>query len=182
MEASHLTKDEKTKTVRKTRKEEVVVVNLEFWPVIASVIVILIAIATSNRAIRGNVDELRRELGGRVDGMQREMNERFEEVNERIVAVRIEAIEHFKDVDKRFGEVNERIDAVRLEMSERFGEVNNRFGEVNNRFSEVNNRFGELTERLGRLEGLVEGIGYAQRQKDGVRSGEKDHRPMLPRS
>ena len=82
--------------------------SAEVWTVVSAAIVILIAIAAANRALR------------------REMSERFGEVNER-----------FGEVDKRLGEVNERFDgvgeriaALRAEMIERFGELSERLGRV----------------------------------------------------
>ena len=51
-------------------------VGLEYWPVVATGVVILIAIAASNRA-------LRRELGGRIDAL----GERVAEVRERLARV-----------------------------------------------------------------------------------------------
>ena len=58
-------------------------VGLEYWPVVATGVVILIAIAASNRALRGEMSELRRELGGRIDGM----GKCLAEVRERLARV-----------------------------------------------------------------------------------------------
>ena len=88
-------------------------------------------------AIAASNRALRREMNGHITELRREMNERFEEVG------------------KRFEEINERITAVRLEMTERFGEVR----------QEMLERFGELGERLSRVEGLLEGMGFAQRKR-----------------
>ena len=122
--------------------------SAEIWAIVTVGIAILVAIAASNRA-------LRREVNGHITELRREMNERFEEVG------------------RRFEEVNEHITAVRLEMAERFGEVrqemNERFVEVNERITAVRlemlERFGEVGERLGRVEGLLEGMGFAQRKR-----------------
>ena len=48
-------------------------VGLEYWPVVATGVVILIAIAASNRALRGEMSELRRELRGEMSGLRREL-------------------------------------------------------------------------------------------------------------
>ena len=66
------------------------------------------------------------------------------EMNGHITELRREMNERFEEVGRRFEEVNERITAVRLEMLERFSEVG---------------------ERLGRVEGLLEGMGFAQRKR-----------------
>ena len=166
-------------TTEEAGDEAEVVVSAEFWSIISVAIVILIAIATANRATRREVNqrmvEMRRELGGRIDGLgermsavQLEMSERFAEVNERIAAMRTE-------MSERFGE-------VRAEMGERFGEVRAEMGE---RFGEVNERIAvlraEVTERTGRVEGLLEGIGYAQRKRTSKkRGGEHGAAPPQP--
>ena len=115
--------------------------SAEVWSIVTVGIVILIAIAASNRA-------LRREMNGRIDGLGKRMDTLAESVTE----VRLE-------MSERFGEVNERIAAVRLEMAERFGEV---------------------TERLGRVEGLLEGIGFAQRKRAGKVRGDGERGASLP--
>ena len=72
-------------------------VGLEYWPVVATGVVILIAIAASNRALRGEMSELRgamselrrelrgemSELRGRIDGM----GKCLAEVRERLARV-----------------------------------------------------------------------------------------------
>ena len=56
-------------------EKEVVVVSLEVWSVITTGIVILIAIATSNRSLGQHIDRLAEQLGnvrerlGRVEGL-----------------------------------------------------------------------------------------------------------------
>ena len=55
-------------------------VGLEYWPVVATGVVILIAIAASNRALRGEMSELCRDLGGRIDAL----SERVTEVTEQL--------------------------------------------------------------------------------------------------
>ena len=125
----------------------------EFWSIISVGIVILSAIGTANRATRREVNERMAEMRRELGGRIDELSERIGEVNERIAALRTEMIE-------RIGEVNERIAAVRTEMSERFGEVN---------------------ERIGRVEGLLEGIGYAQRKRAGKERGDREHGAVLPR-
>lgn len=114
--------------------------SAEVWSIVTVGIVILIAIAASNRAMR-------REMNGRIDGLGKRMDALAESVTE----VRLE-------MSERFGEVNERIAAVRLEMAERFGEV---------------------TERLGRVEGLLEGIGFAQHKRTGKVRGDGERGASL---
>ena len=125
--------------------------SAEIWSIVTVGIAILVVIAASNRAMR-------REMNGHITELRREMNERFGEVNERITAVRLEMTERFGEVrqemTERFGEVNERIAAVRLETSERFSEV---------------------IERLGRVEGLLEGIGFAQRKRAAKERSDGEH-------
>ena len=108
--------------------------SAEVWTIISAAIVILVAIATSHRAMR------------------REMNERIDALGERVTSLRMEMIERFGEVGERFGEVNERITTLRAEMNERFGKVNEHIATVR----------GELNERLSRVEGFLEGMGYAQ--------------------
>ena len=109
----------------------------EFWSIISVGIVILIAIATSNRALRGEMNE---------------MSRRIDALSERIAAVQLE-------MNERFGDVNERIAAVRAEMNE---------------------RFREMGERLSRVEGLLEGIGYAWRNRAGKERSDGEDGPALP--
>jgi len=87
-------------------------VSADFWPVITVGIVILIAIATSNRS-------LRRELGERIDGM----GKRIDGLSERIDGVRRELGERINGVQRELGE---RIDGVQRELAdvrERLGRV-----------------------------------------------------------
>ena len=122
--------------------------SAEVWSIVTVGIVILIAIAASNRALRREMSEMRQEMNGRIN----ELAGRINELGERIAAVRLE-------MSERFGEVNERIAAVRLEMVERFGEV---------------------AERLGRVEGLLEGMGFAQRKRAGKGRRDEEQGPTLP--
>ena len=93
--------------------------SADFWPVITVGIVILIAIATSNRSLRRElgeridgmgkrvdglserIDGVRRELGARIDGVQRELGERIDGLGERIDGVQRE----LADVRERLGRV-----------------------------------------------------------------------------
>lgn len=121
--------------------------SAEVWSIVTVGIVILIAIAASNRAMR-------REMNGRIDGLGKRVDglgERLDGLAECVTGVRLE-------MSERFGEMNERIAAVRLEMVERFGEV---------------------TERLGRVEGLLEGIGFAQRKRAGKVRGDGERAVSL---
>ena len=86
--------------------------SADFWPVITVGIVILIAIATSNRS-------LRRELGERIDGM----GKRVDGLSERIDGVRQELGERIDGVQRELGK---RIDGVQRELAdvrERLGRV-----------------------------------------------------------
>ena len=60
-------------------------VGLEYWPVVATGVVILIAIAASNRALRGEMRELRRDLGGRID----RLGELVDGLSEGVTEVRV---------------------------------------------------------------------------------------------
>ena len=82
--------------------------SAEVWTIISVGIVILIAIATSHRALR------------------QEMNERFREVNERFKEVN----ERFREMSGRIDGMNERIASLRAEMIERFGQLSERLARV----------------------------------------------------
>ena len=86
--------------------------STEVWTVISVGIVILVAIATSHRA-------LRQEMNQRF----REVNERIGKADERIADLRAEMIEGF-------GKVNERITAVRGELIERLSHVEGLLGGI----------------------------------------------------
>ena len=75
--------------------------NAEFWPVITMGIVILIAIATSNRS-------LRREMGERIDGL----GERIDRLEERIDGVGRKVSERLGEVRERLGRVEGMLEAV----------------------------------------------------------------------
>ena len=47
--------------------------TLEAWTVIGTGVVILVAIAASNRQLRGEINELRDHMTNRMDGMQAEI-------------------------------------------------------------------------------------------------------------
>ena len=126
--------------------------STEVWTVISVGIVILVAIATSHRALR------------------QEMNERFREVNER-----------FREVNERFGKADERIADLRAEMIEGFGKVNERItavrGELLDRITAAR---GELSDRLSHVEGLLEGIGHVLRKRTGKERRGAEHGPADP--
>ena len=77
--------------------------SADFWPVLTMGIVILIAIATSNRS-------LRRELGERIDGVQRELGKRIDGLSERIDGVQRE----LGDVRERLGRVEDLLEGFGL--------------------------------------------------------------------
>ena len=137
--------------------------STEVWAVISVGIVILVAIATSHRALR------------------QEMNQRFREVNERIDVLRAEMIEGFGKVNERFGKADERIADLRAEMIKGFGKVNERItavrGELLDRITSVR---GELIERLSHVEGLLEGIGHVLRKRTGKERRDTEHGPAHP--
>ena len=92
----------------------------EIWSVMTMGIVILIAIATSNRSLRRELNEringVQRELSERIDGVQRELSERINGV-QRDMSERIDGVQR---------ELSERIDA----LSERIADVRERLGRV----------------------------------------------------
>ena len=100
--------------------------SADFWPVITVGIVILIAIATSNRS-------LRRELGERIDGM----GKRVDGLSERIDGVR--------------RELGERIDGVQRELGERINGLGKRIDGVQRELADVRERLGRVE---GLLEGF----------------------------
>lgn len=97
----------------------------EAWSTIAVGIVILVAIATSNRAMR-------RELGGRID----QLSERIDQLNER-----------FNGLSERVARLIERVDR----LSGRVDRLSERFGEMSERIGKMGERLGRVE---GLLEGL----------------------------
>ncbi len=81
--------------------------SAEVWSIVATGIVILIAIATSNRSLR------------------REMNQRIDGLSERINAVETSLNERINAVEKS---LTERINAVENRLIERLGDVRERLG------------------------------------------------------
>ena len=79
--------------------------SADFWPVLTMGIVILIAIAASNRSLRRElgerIDGVQRELGKRIDSVQRELGERIDGLGKRIDGVQRE----LADVRERLGRV-----------------------------------------------------------------------------
>ena len=107
----------------------------EIWSILTTGIVILIAIATSNRSLRREtserIDGLRRELGARIDGL----SGRFDGLNGRV-----------DGLNGRVDGLGQQVDGLRREMNEYLGDVR---------------------ERLGRVEGLLEGLGFARNRLHG---------------
>ena len=131
-----------------TNAKEVAFVSPEAWSTIAVGIVILVAIATSNRAMR-------RELGGRID----QLSERIDQLNER-----------FKGLSERVARLSERFDGLNervARLSERVDRLSGRVDRLSERFGEMSERIGKMGERLGRVEGLLEGLGLTQRRRAG---------------
>ena len=88
------------------------VVSPEIWSILTTGIVILIAIAASNRS-------LRRETGERIDGLRRELGARINGLSGR--------------VDRLSGRVDglgQQVDGLRREMHEHLGDVRERLGRV----------------------------------------------------
>ena len=75
--------------------------GLEYWPVVATGVVILIAIAASNRALRGEMSDMRRELGGRITEVHREMSGRIDALSKRVHGLG----ERVTEVRERLGRV-----------------------------------------------------------------------------
>ena len=124
--------------------------SLEVWSIVTTGIVILIAIAASNRALRREISELRRETGEQIAGLRREMTEQ-------IAALRQEMTEQVNALRQ---EMTERIDGVRRELTE---QINVLRGEMNERMDGLGEYVGDVRERLGRVEGLQEALGFARR-------------------
>ena len=141
--------------------------STEVWAIISAVIVILVAIATSHRALRQEMNERFREVHERIDGLaervtdlRAEMIERFGAVDQRISALRTEMIERFGTVDQR---IIERVTSLRTEMIQRFADLR-----------------GELSDRLSHVEGLLEGIGHVVRKRSGKERRDAEHGPADP--
>ena len=164
-------------------KKEVVAVSLEVWSIVTTGIVILIAIAASNRALRREISELRRETGEQIAGLRREMTEQIaalrQEMTEQVNALRQEMTEQVnalrqemtEQVNALRQEMTERIDGLRQEMTERIDgvrrelaeQINVLRGEMNERMDGLGEYIGDVRERLGRVEGLQEALGFARR-------------------
>lgn len=110
----------------KSKKE--VAVSPEIWSILTTGIVILIAIATSNRS-------LRRETSERIDGLRRELGARINGLSGRV-----------DGLNGRVDGLGQQVDGLRREMNEYLGDVR---------------------ERLGRVEGLLEGLGFARNRLHG---------------
>ena len=163
----------------------------EVWSVISVGIVILIAIAAANRALRRGLNEslaehrrdmseMRRELGGRIDGLGERITAVQLDVGERSDAVQLAMTERIDAVQLA---MTERIDAVQLAMTERIDGVQLAMIErINASRTEMNERFGELGERLGRVEGLLEGLGFAPRKRAGKGGDDGERAAALPQS
>ena len=126
--------------------------STEVWAIISAAIVILIAIATSHRALRQEMNQqiaaLRQEMNESITGLRQEMNERF-------------------------GQMDESITALRQEMNERLGKM----GERMEHFGE---RLGQFGERLSRVEGLLEAIGHVVHKRNGKERADGEHPSPRP--
>ena len=158
--------------LRSEKSKKEVAVSLEVWSIVTTGIVILIAIAASNRALRREISELRRETGEQIAGLRREMTEQIaalrQEMTEQIAALRQEMTEQVNALRQ---EMTERIDGLRQEMTERIDgvrrelaeQINVLRGEMNERMDGLGEYVGDVRERLGRVEGLQEALGFARR-------------------
>ena len=84
--------------------------GLEYWPVVATGVVILIAIAASNRALRGEMSDMRRELGGRITEVHRELSGRIDALSKRVHGLG----ERVTEVRERLGRVEGLLEGVWL--------------------------------------------------------------------
>ena len=143
----------------------------DFWPVITTGIVILIAIAASNRS-------LRREMSERITVVQREMGERIDGLSKRIdgLSERIDGVH--RELGVRIDGLSERIDGVQRELGARIDGVQR---ELSARIDGLSERLADVRERLGGVEGLLEGIGYRQRKLAEKGRGNEKHDPAGPR-
>lgn len=90
-----------------------------------------------------------------------------------------------RDMSELRRELNERIDRVQRELNERINGVQRELGaridgvqqELGARIDVLSACLGDVRERLGRVEGLVEGIGFWQRQRDGGGQGDQESGP-----
>lgn len=85
--------------------------NPEFWAIMSMGVVILIAIATSNRSLRREMNERFNQLSDRIDGL----SERVDRLSERM-----------DKLSERMDQLSERIDR----LSEQLGDVRERLGRV----------------------------------------------------
>ena len=137
--------------------------NPEAWSIISMGIVILIAVATSNRS-------LRRDMSARFD----KMGERIDKIDARIDAVQQELGARIDRLGARIDNMGARIDAVQRDMGARFDAVNKRI-------DEMGKRLGEMGDRLARVEGLLEGMGLARWKRPDKSRGDVEDPPPLPR-
>ena len=100
-------------------EKEIIVVSPEIWTIATTGIVILIAIATSNRSLRREMSEriaaVRQELGDRIDGVRRELGDRIDGLSKRV-----------DGLSERVDGLSKRVDG----LSERIGDLRERLGRV----------------------------------------------------
>ena len=108
--------------------------SAEAWTIIGTGIAILLAIANSNRSVRGEIKELRTEvlrLDKRINEVEARLTERINEVEARLTE-RINVVE---------AKLTERINVVETKLTERINQL------------EVS-----IRERLARVEGTLDVI------------------------
>ena len=79
--------------------------SAEVWSIIGTGIVILITIATSNRALRKEMIERSDRSDRRIDELGERLNGRINELGDRISAVEARLLEHVGDMRERLGRV-----------------------------------------------------------------------------
>ena len=128
----------------------------EIWSILTTGIVILIAIATSNRS-------LRREMVERVNGVRQELSERLGGLSGRVDGLngRVDGLSG--GVDGLSG----RVDGLSGRVDQLSGIVDGLGQQVDGLRREMHEDLGDVRERLGRVEGLLEGLGFARNRLHG---------------
>ena len=121
----------------------------EIWSILTTGIVILIAIATSNRS-------LRREMVERVNGVRQELSERLGGLSGRV-----------DGLNGRVDGLSGGVDGLSGRVDQLSGIVDGLGQQVDGLRREMHEDLGDVRERLGRVEGLLEGLGFARNRLHG---------------
>lgn len=121
----------------------------EIWSILTTGIVILIAIATSNRS-------LRREMVERVNGVRQELSERLGGLSGRV-----------DGLNGRVDGLSGGVDGLSGRVDQLSGLVDGLGQQVDGLRREMHEHLGDVRERLGRVEGLLEGLGFAHNRLHG---------------